>query len=160
MSFLPPLSCVCLSLFLCLPASVCLSLCLSVSLWVFLSPAGLARVKTGPLVGRRLPILDTHFLSPSRELAQLTPSCPESRGAPEALACKAKSPFLELGLGMARPWKAGGPHQRARWVTPGTPPYPSPPATLASLLGAPGGLRGCWKAGSRVESLQPPPSGQ
>ena len=97
--------CLSVSLSLSLSVIVCLSLSpsLSVSLWVFLSPAGLACVKTGPLVGRRLPILDTHFLAPSRELAQLTPSCPESRGAPEALACKAKSPFLELGLGVARP---------------------------------------------------------
>ena len=66
-----------LSLTFCLcsfPVSVSLSL--SLCLRVFKSPSGTFCVKTGPLVGGHLPILNTHFLSPSREPAQLTPSCP------------------------------------------------------------------------------------
>lgn len=56
--------------------SLSLWFCFCLSLGVFTSPAGTACVKTGPLVGRHLPILDTHFLSPSREPTRLTPSCP------------------------------------------------------------------------------------
>ena len=165
--------CYCLSLSLCLTPSlhlsVSLSLCYCPSLFLSLSlcvslgvfvPSWAGPCENRPLGGKAPPHPGHPFPLPQQGAGQLTPSCPESRGAPEALACKAKSPFLGLGLGMARPWKAGGPHQRASWVTPGTPPHPPPPAVLASLLGAPGGLRGCWKAGSRVESLQPPPSGQ
>lgn len=53
-----------------------LHFCLSVSLWVFLSPAGTVCVKTGPLLGRHLPILDTHFLSPQKGAGSVNPLLP------------------------------------------------------------------------------------
>ena len=128
---------------LCLSISLLssVSFCLSVSLWVFLSPAGPACVKTGPLVGSRLPILDTHFLSPCRELAQLTPSCPESRAAPEALACRA--PSWGWGWGWPGLGKRVGPTGQARWVTSGPPPArPAPPQPRCLSAGRSGDLGG------------------
>ena len=129
------------SIFPTLCLSIILCLFLSVSLWVFLSPAGPACVKTGPLVGSRLPILDTHFLSPCRELAQLTPSCPESRAAPEALACRA--PSWGWGWGWPGLGKRVGPTGQARWVTSGPPPArPAPPQPRCLSAGRSGDLGG------------------